>query len=51
MTKMASRQKSRHHLDDSEIRKALVNPYAVDTPSKNNPNKGKKKDKVYVHQE
>ena len=39
---------SRHHLDDSEVRKVLINPYANESPKQK---KLKKKEKVFQHQE
>ena len=32
------KQKFRHHLDDSQVRQALVNPYARLSPQKLKPN-------------
>jgi hypothetical protein len=40
--------KGRHHLDDSEVRKALVNPFAKNTPEKP---KVKKIEKKFQYQE
>ena len=43
-----SRCRSRHHLDDSEVKKALTNPYAKQSPVRN---KSKKLEKKFEYQE
>ena len=43
-----SRGRSRHHLDDSEVKKALTNPYAKQEPIRN---KSKKLEKKFEYQE